>query len=107
MHQESDTLMLWGYNLFISGLLLACIVNTVLVIIATRRQSNMLTKSFAGLLLVTALYSFAYALEITRATQNGALFWLRIEYLGIVWIPFFWIVMTLEYTGKRKWLSRP
>lgn len=98
--------MLWGYNLFITGLLLACGVNTILVVIATRRHANLLTNSFAGLMLVTALYSLAYAVEITSSTLRGALLWIRIEYLGIVWIPFFWIVLVLEYTGRRKWLSR-
>ncbi len=99
--------MLWGYNIFITGMLLACSINVILIVMATRRHPNLLTTSFAGLMAASSVYAFGYLLEISSSTLDLAFFWIKVEYLGIVWIPFFWIVLVLEYTGKRKWLTRP
>lgn len=49
-----------------------------------------------------AVYSLGYSLEISSQTFEWALFWLRIQYLGIPWIPSLLILFCLDYAGKEE-----
>lgn len=57
------------------------------------------TKSYVGLMSSVALYCFGYALELNQTTLQGIFFALRIEYLGICFLPAFWVMLALQYTG--------
>ncbi len=52
-------------------------------------------------------YTFGYACELASDTLETMLFWSRIQYLGIVMIAPLWIIITLNYSGRGNWLSRP
>ena len=51
------------------------------------------------------LYAGGYAFELLSTTLDGMLFWNRIEYIGISFIPAFWIIFTARYVNIR-WLKR-
>jgi PAS domain S-box-containing protein len=51
-------------------------------------------------------WSFAYALELGTTGLPTALFWARIQYLGIMTLPVAWIFFALHYTNRQHWLSR-
>jgi diguanylate cyclase (GGDEF)-like protein len=74
---------------------------------AWRRRRIPVALPFTGLLACTALYSFGYALELASGSLPGMLFWNRIQYLGISFIPAFWMILAIRYTGRDFPLLRP
>lgn len=64
-------------------------------------------RPFAFLLIACAFYSTAYVMEISSTNLDMILFWIKIEYLGVAFIPALIILFTLHYTGKAKSLSGP
>ncbi|MFQ3630116.1 histidine kinase N-terminal 7TM domain-containing protein [Roseiflexus sp.] len=53
-----------------------------------------------------AVWSFAYALEIAATPTPVALFWARVQYLGIMTLPVAWLAFALEYASLQRWLTR-
>ena len=53
------------------------------------------------------LWSAGYAFEIASTTLTAKLFWVRVEYIGIVLAPTMLLFLVLQYTGKdavfRPW----
>jgi diguanylate cyclase (GGDEF)-like protein len=67
----------------------------------TRRQASQ-----SGLLVLVlcaeAFYCFGYAQEMAQTTLAGAIFWLRVEYIGIPWIPMLWVLLGRRHFGLRS-----
>ncbi|MGC8855793.1 MAG: histidine kinase N-terminal 7TM domain-containing protein, partial [Anaerolineae bacterium] len=61
---------------------------------------------FAWLMLGLAWWAAASALEMFSQDLLGKYFWARVEYVGIVVVPFFWLTFVLEFMGQRALLSR-
>ena len=55
--------------------------------------------------LLSAVFSFSYAFELTSTTLKGIKFWLGIEYLVMPFLPGFVLLMCFEYVGHK--ISRP
>ena len=55
--------------------------------------------------LLSAVFSFAYVLELTSTTLKEIEFWLGIEYLAMPFIPAFILLMCFAYVGRK--MSRP
>jgi len=58
-----------------------------------------------------SLYSFGYAFELQASELQQILFWLKIEYIGISFLPPFFVIMAAQYTGMnhilKVWLLVP
>lgn len=85
---------------------LSLIVTTVIILFLAawtwRFRNTPGAKPFALLLLCCAIYSLGYAMEIFSANLETIMFWLRVQYLGIPFIPALLIVFALTYTGRNK-----
>lgn len=88
---------------FRSVLLSAAIINVILAFLSWRRRSSNGALAYCGLMLVTAFYAGGYAFELGGSSMSAMLFWLRVEYIGIPFIPLFWLLMTLQYAEKEKY----
>ena len=55
--------------------------------------------------LLSAIFSFAYVLELTSTTLREIEFWLGIEYLAMPFIPAFILLMCFAYVGRK--MGRP
>ncbi|KHF39987.1 histidine kinase N-terminal 7TM domain-containing diguanylate cyclase [Halalkalibacter okhensis] len=55
---------------------------------------------------MSAIFTFAYALELTSTSIEEIKFWLRMEYIGLPFIPVFILFMCMEYVGFKqpRWL---
>ena len=51
------------------------------------------------------IWSLSYGFELSSTTLEQMLFWQNIEYLGIVFIPVFWLLFILKFTGRDKYLT--
>ncbi|MDD3927588.1 MAG: histidine kinase N-terminal 7TM domain-containing protein [bacterium] len=71
-----------------------------------KRQTRPETTTFAGLMLASAVYMIGYGLEIMAKNMALKIHLAHLEYLGIVSIPGFWLMMILRYTGRHHLINR-
>ncbi len=64
------------------------------------------SKSFAVVLAATAVWSVASGLEIVASTIGSKVFWVRVQYVGVAFLPPCWMVFALEYSGRSRVLTR-
>jgi PAS domain S-box-containing protein len=69
-----------------------------------RSMPGALPLSLMGVSL--AVWSCGYAMELSSLTLSTALWWVRLEYVGIVSAPVAWLWFTAEYTDSLPWLNR-
>lgn len=56
------------------------------------------------LCLLASLFSFAYIFELVSTSIEGIMFWIKIEYIPLVLIPVFTLLMCIDYVGLQlKW----
>ena len=98
--------MHWQFTPYTLPLLTATAVSAALALLAWRRRSVPGAIPFALLMLAVVEWSLAYALELGSADLPVKVFWVKIEYLGIVTVSVMWLAFVLQYTGREKWLTR-
>ncbi len=75
----------------------------VVAVVAFRGRRRAPDSGFVTLIMVAAaFYCFGYAHELAQTTLEGAMFWLRVEYIGIPWIPALWVLLTRRHFGLRS-----
>ncbi len=94
--------MEWERIAFIVILLISALVAGRMAFLAHRTHNRIGTQA---IFIVTLVYSVGYALEISSNTLDQILFWIKIEYLGISFIPYLWIMTVLRYTGLANRLK--
>ncbi len=70
----------------------------IYVMVQGRRGKNLW---FSCTAIAASVYSLGYAFELTAQTVSEALVYIRIEYLGIAFLPTFGLLTALEFTGNR------
>lgn len=64
-------------------------------------------KSYISLCLLTvSIYEFGYAFEILHDNLEWVKFWIKIEYLGIVFLPLGWLFFALNFTGYKEKINK-
>ncbi|HBF36595.1 MAG TPA: hypothetical protein DDW50_04675 [Firmicutes bacterium] len=90
--------MQWEHLAAIISLLIS-IINGILALLIYERRRQPGAKGFLGLMIAIMFYSFGYAFELAGTTVPQVKLWLDVEYIGITFIPFFWIAITCDYAG--------
>lgn len=68
-----------------------------------RRRRSRSARYFALLMGANALYAGAYTVELAAPTLEWAVFWLKVEYIGVVLVPVFWFLFSDSYArGGRR-----
>ncbi|MCF8383702.1 MAG: response regulator [Chlorobium sp.] len=103
--------MIQNGNLFFNIYALPLFANSlflgILAYHAWSRRKNHGAGYFSLLLVCSLVYSFSYGLEISSLNLQTALFFIRIEYLGIAFIPPVFLLFALSYTESLKKFSTP
>jgi PAS domain S-box-containing protein len=73
---------------------------------AWRRRHVSGALALALLMLAVAEWSAGYVLELTSASVPAKLFWIKVQYVGIVSAPLAWLAFALGYAGRMQWLRR-
>ncbi|WHY99989.1 histidine kinase N-terminal 7TM domain-containing diguanylate cyclase [Peribacillus simplex] len=58
-------------------------------------------KPYILVTLLSSIFTFSYAFELSSTSLEQIIFWLRVEYLALPFIPVFLLLMCLEYVGQR------
>lgn len=93
-----------NYVIFVTMFLTACIAAQLTINIFYNRKKIYL-KGFSGLILSVFVYSLFYSFELISSNLNYMKMFAAIQYIGILSIPAFWVIMALEYTNKSKYIN--
>ncbi len=97
--------MNWEISIYSIPLWIASFVTALLARYAWRFRNFLGAKSFMLLMISVAIWCLGYGFEIAAPGFPLKLFWAKIQYLGIVSVPLFWVVYTIHFTGNSSWLS--
>ncbi|MBI4630592.1 MAG: PAS domain S-box protein [Chloroflexi bacterium] len=87
-------------------LFISPVITVALAIYAWRRRATHGAVSLVLLTLALTEWSLGYALEIAGADLPTKIFWGKIQYVGIVAVPYLWLIFTCQYSNHDKWLTR-
>ena len=71
-----------------------------------QRAQGATTVYLAWMMLAMAWWSASYGMEVHVPELSAKIFWVKIEYPGVVAIPIFWLFFVLEYIGQSALLTR-
>jgi diguanylate cyclase (GGDEF)-like protein/PAS domain S-box-containing protein len=97
--------MSWDNSLYSVPLWIASFATALLARYAWHFRKFVGAKPFAGLMVAVAIWCLGYGFEIAAPGFSSKLWWAKIQYLGIVSVPLFWLVYTIDFTGNSWWLS--
>lgn len=94
-------------NVFAVPVFIAAAITVSLIFAIRHYKSVSGVNAFIISLLSAVIYAVFYAFEIS--SDNAEIAWLfyRLEYLGIPFIPAFYLIFALGYTGNRNVLNVP
>ncbi len=81
------------------------LIMILLAFLLWHRYYTAQTKFVILLFVVNAIYSLFYALEISFKTIPEISRFYHLEYLGIPFLATYYLMFTLHYSGKSKWLT--
>lgn len=91
--------------IFASVLIINTVVAIVVAIMLARRQAAPGLRSLTYMLGTLAVWNFGYAMITLVPSLEAKRFWLRFENLGILLLPVFWFLFTVQYTRNDRWLN--
>lgn len=62
--------------------------------------------SLAGMMAAVSIWSAGAALEYATVGISGKVFWAKLEYIGVLTCPVFYLLFALEYNRLERWLTR-
>ena len=60
---------------------------------------------FVFIAAIAVIWSAFNAMELATVGLHGKIVWNDLQYIAIVLMPVAWLVMALDYTGRRSWLT--
>jgi len=87
---------------------IAALTSCLLVIffVAQRRQFQ-IARSLLYVVAAATFWLLTSTIEVASASLGGKIFWAKVEYLSIGFLPVFWFLLAVEYTGQgRIFLAR-
>jgi signal transduction histidine kinase len=91
---------------YILPLVIAAAVSSVLGILIWRRRPGTGVMSFVVLMAAVTGWTAMNILEISAVNFDTKIFFSGVAYLGVTAVPVAWFTFTLEFTGRKKWLTR-
>lgn len=93
-----------NFNDYSISLLVSGIAALIMAAIIFRRNGDAV-KQFSYITIGISIWSIAYSFELSSSNLASMMFWLRIEYLGVAFLPAMWFQFILKFVGKANWLT--
>lgn len=93
------------YTPYVVPLVFSGIVTTILSLYAIRLQSANGARAFGLLTSALTIWIFGYSFELSSQSLSGMMFWGKVEYIGIVSLPIFWLVFAAQYANRGHWIT--
>ena len=85
--------------------MLSGVVSIGLAAAAWYRRPSPGAESLAVMMVAGAFWGLAYACELSSGDPGARVFWGELKYLGVVVVPYAWLVFALRYTGWDGWFT--
>ena len=95
--------MTFSPNIY-SVVLIICGLVTLYMCVRIFRRYEIVVRWFGFMMLGIAIWALSYGLELSSTGLDQMLFWIDVEYLGISFIPAFWLLFIVKFIGRDKWL---
>ncbi|MCC6568615.1 MAG: diguanylate cyclase [Anaerolineales bacterium] len=92
--------------IFASILLINSLAALFIAAFLTRRPHAPGRRSLIAMLVMLAVWNFSYAMITLSTSLETKLLWLKIENIGILSTPIFWLFFALRYNRLDGWLNR-
>ena len=89
-------------NFFSLVLLISALVLVYIGYFSWKRDKIYISLS----LLPVSIYSFGYAFEILCTSIEWVKFWIKVEYLGVAFLPVAWLIFALNFTGYKEIIKK-
>ncbi len=99
-------MMDWHLNSYAAAMFVTCAISFGLAMYVWRHRDAPGGAPLALLMAAIAEWAFGYAMELGSPTISAKLFWTNFNFAGIVVVPGAWLVFTLQYTHRERWLTR-
>lgn len=93
------------YTPFVYLPAIAALLSVLLAFYLWDHRKTSGAKSAAVLLLALFVWSTGYCLEVTGVELLTKLFWEKFQYFGIVTLPVALFVFSLEFSGRKSWIT--
>ncbi len=80
---------------------MSALLTGTLSLAAWRRRHSPLGYTFFFFTFLITFYTFGYMCELASDTLAAIRFWLRVESVGIAFLPTFWIALAVCHTGAK------
>ncbi len=96
--------MITGYSVF---LIVTAVITALLAAFTGWHRRQMISSAMGIVLLLIAitLYLSGYGMELTSSTLAGMLFWSKVQYFGIAWVPPLLLIVVFGYTDLNRHIS--
>lgn len=92
--------------IFASILFVNSLAASFIAVLLMRRPHAPGRRSLLVMLVMLAVWNFSYAMITLSTSLEMKLLWLKIENIGILSVPVFWLFFALRYNRLDGWLNR-
>lgn len=96
--------MHWQYTPYLYPLFIAAAISAALASLTWGRRQAFAALPFVLLMLAVSVWSLSYALELAAGDLAVKITWAKVEYFGIVTLPLAWLIFSLHYAGRERYL---
>jgi PAS domain S-box-containing protein len=97
---------MWQRTPYTIPLFVAAAISIGLAVYYVQRRRTPSSRTGMVLLCAAAEWMIAWALEQASFDLSAKLFWAKMKLVALCVIPTAWLIYTLQYTGREKWLTR-
>lgn len=90
--------------LFSNVFLLSSVISLLLTVYVIIYRKDIVFRSISILMFAISIWSLFYGLELRAESYEKLIFFVKIQYVGIVSIPIIWLLFASRYTGKDHWI---
>lgn len=95
------------YSAILTLIVSAGVINLLMAIYAlTGRSKVSMVKTFVAFSMLSAIYIFGSALELSAGSYEEIVFWIKFQYLGMPFLPPLNLLMIMYFLGMEKYLKR-
>ncbi len=98
--------MQWLTNPFVFPMILAGLIALICAFFVLQREKVPGSTPLLGLILAVFIWAIAYAFELASPQLSLQIFWAKVEYLGIPFVPMFMFIFAYEFSQNTKKLTR-
>ena len=95
-----------GWILFALLLVTNALLAAGLAVLLHRKYAAPGRNSMIWMLIMLAVWAFSYAMITISPPLADKILWLKLENIGILTVPVFWFLFTVQYAQLDKWLNK-